>query len=376
MFKKKNSVSCKGSKKKPSLKEDAMNTLTRLQEDFSPIDSDVICGRGRRCFNHRGNVKFRNTILAYLTRYKAAETKAQKSNIICEIIDLVRKDSPNGGFVKKDEPSGRWFEVGNFLAREKVSQAFRDVLHDQYRSSNIAKNARRRSEQRGKPSSNQVVQKLEKAKPSLHEKLDPNRKKSISSRNLIANEKSRLMANPKVPSTMHTLSHTNAQSRRYVSMESVNNSHVAAGDTGSKNVCWTNVVQNTTTKPYSDIGGYTRSAMNLGLVLDPLPPTHSVSSIMEVQPSTTELFGRNLCRKLLVRSFPSSNVNSIQGLEPAPILIQDLEPTPILDGRSGQRNGEMFPDLCDSITARVIDDDDLYEPLPLDSTQETPLFSI
>lgn len=267
-------------------------------------------------------------------------------------------------------------QVGNFLAREKVSQAFRDVLHDQYRSSNIAKNARRRSEQRGKPSSNQVVQKLEKAKPSLHEKLDPNRKKSISSRDLIANEKSRLMANPKVPSTVHTLSHTNAQSRRFVSMESVNNSHVAAGDTGSKNVCWTNVVQNTTTKPYSDIGGYTRSAMNLDLVLDPLPPTRSVSSIMEVQPSTAELFGRNLRRKLLVRSFPSSNVDSIQGLEPAPILIQDLEPTPILDGRSGQRNGEMFPDLCDSITARVIDDDDLYEPLPFDSTQEISLFSM
>lgn len=119
MVKKKDSVSCKGSKRKPYLKEDAMNTLTRLREDFSPVDSDVICGRGRKCFNHRGNVKFRNTIQAYLARYKAAETKAQKSNIICEIIDLVRKDSPNGGFVKKDEPSGRWFEVRQEMRRLK-----------------------------------------------------------------------------------------------------------------------------------------------------------------------------------------------------------------------------------------------------------------
>lgn len=43
-------------------------------------------------------------------------------------------------------------QVGDFLAREKTSQAFRDALHDQYRSSNLSKkiNKRRKAELLGK----------------------------------------------------------------------------------------------------------------------------------------------------------------------------------------------------------------------------------
>lgn len=40
-----------------------------------------------------------------------------------------------------------WHEVGDFLAREKTSQAFRDALHDRYKSSNISKKKRRQEEQ-------------------------------------------------------------------------------------------------------------------------------------------------------------------------------------------------------------------------------------
>ena len=39
------------------------------------------------------------------------------------------------------------YEVGDFLAREKTSQAFRDVLHDKYKSSNTSKKKRRQEEQ-------------------------------------------------------------------------------------------------------------------------------------------------------------------------------------------------------------------------------------
>lgn len=51
-----------------------------------------------------------------LTQYSDASTKLDKTYIICEIVNRVRKNSPSGGFVKKDPMTGRYFEVGDFLA--------------------------------------------------------------------------------------------------------------------------------------------------------------------------------------------------------------------------------------------------------------------
>ena len=131
-------------------KGDEGRTMTVLAEDFVPGENDVICGRGRRCYNHVGNERFRKFVESYLERYSNAGTKLEKSYILSEIVTHIRKLSPNGGFVKKDPDTGRWSEVGDFLAREKTSQAFRDALHEKYKSSNISKKKRRQAEQANK----------------------------------------------------------------------------------------------------------------------------------------------------------------------------------------------------------------------------------
>jgi hypothetical protein len=61
--------------------------------------------------------------------------------IVSEIIDTIRRKSPNGGFVKQD--GGKWYEVGDWAAREKVGQRLRDILQGQYRSSSSSKKRRR-----------------------------------------------------------------------------------------------------------------------------------------------------------------------------------------------------------------------------------------
>lgn len=66
--------------------------------------------------------------------------------MLTKVVEEVRLRSPHGGFVKQDA-DGVWHEVGDFLAREKTSQAFRDALHDRYKSSNVAKKKRRQEEQ-------------------------------------------------------------------------------------------------------------------------------------------------------------------------------------------------------------------------------------
>lgn len=120
--------------------------MTLLPEDFKPGDNDVICGRGKKCYNHVGNERFRKRVTAMLDEYSRAKSKLDKSGVLATVVDQIRASSPDGGFVKQNE-DGRWYEVGDFLAREKTSQAFRDALHERYKSSNVAKKKRRQEEQ-------------------------------------------------------------------------------------------------------------------------------------------------------------------------------------------------------------------------------------
>ena len=112
------------------------NTLVQpLSKDFEPGNFDVICGRGKTCYNHPGNINFRKLVETYLTQYDNARSKVAKSMVVSAIANDVRRQSPTGGFVKQDTDTGMWVEVGEYMAREKIGQALRDSLHMKYRSS-------------------------------------------------------------------------------------------------------------------------------------------------------------------------------------------------------------------------------------------------
>ena len=59
-----------------------------------------------------------------LDTYSAAKTKHEKSLVVTVIVDAVRDSSTQGrgGFVRRDPKSGRWFQVGDKIAREKVGE--------------------------------------------------------------------------------------------------------------------------------------------------------------------------------------------------------------------------------------------------------------
>lgn len=86
------------------------------------------------------------SLQTFLDEYSGARNKVDKSAVLNKVVEEVRLRSPRGGFVKQDA-AGVWHEVGDFLAREKTSQAFRDALHDRYKSSNVSKKKRRQEEQ-------------------------------------------------------------------------------------------------------------------------------------------------------------------------------------------------------------------------------------
>jgi hypothetical protein len=69
-----------------------------------------------------GNERFRVIIDEHAPLYQEAKTKYHKSEVIANVVAKVRQQSPGGGFVKKDFYSGRWFEIGDEKARDKVGK--------------------------------------------------------------------------------------------------------------------------------------------------------------------------------------------------------------------------------------------------------------
>lgn len=117
--------------------------MKALSEGFVPGDDDVLVGRGKKCLVHTGNLRFKQIVATRLKAYLQAECRVDKTAILMEVIAQVRANSPNGGFVKQEPKTGRFYEVGDFLAKEKTAQAFRDALHEYYSSSNPSKKKRR-----------------------------------------------------------------------------------------------------------------------------------------------------------------------------------------------------------------------------------------
>lgn len=93
----------------------------------APSLFDILCGRGRECYEHPGNKIFRDMIDANLQRYTAAETKHARGTIVTGIVDTIRNSSPNG-FLRYDSKHRTWTALAEYEARQKVGQTIREVL--------------------------------------------------------------------------------------------------------------------------------------------------------------------------------------------------------------------------------------------------------
>ena len=85
-------------------------------------DNDVLSGRGGGTNVHPGNRHFRDLINLHRRAYLKAR-KNDKPSISRAIVRGIREN--NGAFLRRDEKSGLWYEIGDDAAREKTSQALR-----------------------------------------------------------------------------------------------------------------------------------------------------------------------------------------------------------------------------------------------------------
>lgn len=90
-----------------------------------PHDNDVMYGRGGGTNHHPGNKKYRKMVEDRKLEYVNSK-RLDKPLVALEIIRYWRSQLPPGRFLKLDEKTGLWHDVGDKKAREKTSQALRE----------------------------------------------------------------------------------------------------------------------------------------------------------------------------------------------------------------------------------------------------------
>jgi hypothetical protein len=124
------------------LKASTDKTKTLLPENFTPSEYSVICGNKRAYFNSVGNSRFRVICKMHAEEYRTAQTKNEKSYVVSNVMKILRNACPVGSFVTLEK--GRWWEVSDRTAREKVGTFFRDLCSPDYKSSSKNKIAQRK----------------------------------------------------------------------------------------------------------------------------------------------------------------------------------------------------------------------------------------
>jgi len=72
-----------------------------------------------------GNVRYRNLVNSVKTEYLSPQTrKLEKSHVAARVVYTIRKY--NGRFLKFDNATGYWYEIGDKAAFRKTGQALRE----------------------------------------------------------------------------------------------------------------------------------------------------------------------------------------------------------------------------------------------------------
>jgi len=93
-------------------------------------DYDILCGRGGLTNHHKGNKRFRDIVALHRPDYVRAP-KIQKPSVARVIVRAIRNGDPPGRFLRKDESTGKWVDIGDKKAAEKTSQALREKSNEE-----------------------------------------------------------------------------------------------------------------------------------------------------------------------------------------------------------------------------------------------------
>ena len=93
---------------------------------IDPNDNNVLCGRGGHINHHAGNKQFLRIICSKQWEYLAQNTIKGKHLIATEIVCGIRAMVPAGQFLKKNNDTTTWFDIGDAKAiKKKLHRLFK-----------------------------------------------------------------------------------------------------------------------------------------------------------------------------------------------------------------------------------------------------------
>ena len=91
----------------------------------APHDNDILSGRGNFVNYHPGNEQFRALVRKHKVAYVACP-KSMKGTFAEMIIEEIKRFNPPGRFLKQDEATKLWYDIGEKKALDKTRQALRE----------------------------------------------------------------------------------------------------------------------------------------------------------------------------------------------------------------------------------------------------------
>lgn len=108
------------------------NNNNMSSSTFVPGDKDILCGRGRVNFYHKGNELFRKIVGKHLNGYVTARSRVERSVVIKKIAEEIR--SMGCRFLKLSSGTDMWYEAGIKVAKQKIGHALRDATAEKNKS--------------------------------------------------------------------------------------------------------------------------------------------------------------------------------------------------------------------------------------------------
>jgi len=107
-----------------------------------PNNNDVLCGRGGATNGFVGNKRYRQIVKDAQDEYLNARKK-DKILIARRIVSIIRQSG--GRFLRRDEASQEWVDIGDKKATEKTSQSLREGLDVRQKTAHMRGQQHRRS---------------------------------------------------------------------------------------------------------------------------------------------------------------------------------------------------------------------------------------
>jgi hypothetical protein len=157
-------------------------------EVITPHDHDVLSGRGNFVNYHAGNEHFRALVRKHKVAYVACP-KPQKAKFSRMIVEEIRNRNPPGRFLKQDNSTKLWYDIGEKKALDKTRQALREgapeimkeLSGDDSEDEDVTGTTEQPSQQQQQQPAQTLDASVRERLPSMKSEVDP-RSQSVSTK--------------------------------------------------------------------------------------------------------------------------------------------------------------------------------------------------